>query len=305
MFKLLFVSLNFILLISTVQAATQSNLQDRVARLERMANNPVLLKLSERLADQQREIGRLNDRIDRLKYVIKALKKQSTKQYLDADSRLTQLEKAPKTAIVTPPSVPATPVVLPPLASVKSDKKPISTPTKSSKKATATPKLSVPKKTAVTQQPTQKSTPTSKPQTSTLANQAIHPATAEETATYQKSFNLLKTHQYKLAFNAFSDFVKRYKNSALAANAVYWKAEITAVQVKNKAAAKIFSEVVSLYPTSAKVPASLFRWANIEADLKNTKKAKALYQKIIKQYPNDTIAKKAKSRLDALQGKGK
>jgi tol-pal system protein YbgF len=287
------VGLNFILLISTVQAATQSNLEDRVARLERMANNPVLLKLSERLAEQQQEIGRLNDRIDRLKYAVGILQKQSTKQYLDADSRLTQLEKVPKETSMVAPSSPTGPATLPASAGEKSAIKSTLMPTK-----TTAPALSVTKKTAVTQ-PNQKLS-----QSSNSANEPIHPATAEETAAYQKSFDLLKTHQYKPAFNAFSDFVKQYKNSALAANAVYWKAEVAAVQGQNKEAAQIFSDVISLYPNSPKVPASLLRWADIETDLMHTKKAKALYQKIIKQYPNDNVAKKAKSRLDAMEGKG-
>lgn len=72
-------------------AAPQS-IEDRVERLERMANNPVLIQLSRRLAEQQRQIQSLYDEVDRLNYQLKQTQDKLAKQYKEADDRLSVLE---------------------------------------------------------------------------------------------------------------------------------------------------------------------------------------------------------------------
>ena len=75
-------------------------LDQRVERLERMANNPVLMQHSQRMNDQQREIQSLYDEIDRLKNQLRALESRLAKQYQEMDERLHQLQT--KTAVVRP-----------------------------------------------------------------------------------------------------------------------------------------------------------------------------------------------------------
>ncbi|MFA6698690.1 MAG: tol-pal system protein YbgF [Thiomicrospira sp.] len=89
---------------SLVMAQT---LDQRVERLERMANNPVLLQHAQRMNDQQREIQSLYDEIDRLKNQLRALEKTLSKQYREMDERLHQL-KQQTAASVAPAASPRT-----------------------------------------------------------------------------------------------------------------------------------------------------------------------------------------------------
>lgn len=82
-------------------------LDQRVERLERMANNPVLLQHAQRMNDQQREIQSLYDEIDRLKNQLRALENTLSKQYREMDERLHQL-KQQTAASVAPAASPRT-----------------------------------------------------------------------------------------------------------------------------------------------------------------------------------------------------
>lgn len=77
--------------ITSVNAAATS-IEQRVQRLERMTENPVLLQLSRRLGEQQREIQQLHDAIDRLKRDLRNAEHKSDKRYKETDDRLSSLE---------------------------------------------------------------------------------------------------------------------------------------------------------------------------------------------------------------------
>ncbi|MGM0541680.1 MAG: tol-pal system protein YbgF [Pseudomonadota bacterium] len=77
--------------ITSVNAAGNS-IEQRVQRLERMTENPVLLQLSRRLGEQQREIQQLHDAIDRLKRDLRNAEHKSDKRYKETDDRLSALE---------------------------------------------------------------------------------------------------------------------------------------------------------------------------------------------------------------------
>lgn len=80
---------------SNVYAKEQS-LEQRVTRLEKMADNPVLIQLSRQLGEQQREIQNLHDLIDRLNYRLKQLSEREDGRYKESDDRLSKLETAAK-----------------------------------------------------------------------------------------------------------------------------------------------------------------------------------------------------------------
>lgn len=71
-------------------------LQQRVERLERIADNPVLLQQSQRINEQQREIQTLYDEVDRLTRLIQSFETKLAKQYQDMDERMSQLETRAK-----------------------------------------------------------------------------------------------------------------------------------------------------------------------------------------------------------------
>ncbi|VAW46484.1 TPR repeat containing exported protein; Putative periplasmic protein contains a protein prenylyltransferase domain [hydrothermal vent metagenome] len=96
---------------SSVLAATQTSNEERLQRIERIIENPVLLQLSRRLGEQQREIQELQDQIDYLKRDLRKVNRLSDKRNKESDDRLSELEstrdklKTQKEAYVAPLSV--------------------------------------------------------------------------------------------------------------------------------------------------------------------------------------------------------
>lgn len=98
-----------------VEVIESADLQKRVARLERMLENPVLLQLSDRLADQEKEIQQLGDQIDRLNWRIKQLQKRHQQdiaalqaQIEDLNAKLAKPAEVPVAEAENPaPTVPA------------------------------------------------------------------------------------------------------------------------------------------------------------------------------------------------------
>jgi len=251
--------------IPMANAAPQS-MEERVQRLERMADNPVLIQLSRRLAEQQRQIQSLYDEVDRLNYQLKQTQEKLAKQYQEADERLSVLEKTLQTS--------------------NSQEQPVLSSTS----------LSSEDKSALVSTGESKSGELSSPAKKT----ATHVATQEEKRAYDAAFALMKKSDYQGASKAFSAFKKKYPNSRLASNSAYWEGEAEAVLGNDKAALKAFVEVYETYPTSHKAPAAMLRAADMHQDVGNQKEAKALYEKLIQAYPKKSVAEKARKRLSAI-----
>ena len=269
-----------------------TDLQNRIERLERMADNPVLLQLSRRLADQQREIQGLYDQIDRLQFDLKNFKEQAGKRYRDSDARLTELEAdrnpghaetMPNDLIPEVTSVPLTPAVLP-----------VSVTDASLPPVEKTPQAIVPEATQVQAKPE-----TLVPVANTTAIKT-RPATDEEKAAYQAAFDLMKKKQYAESIQAFEDFRQRYPDSILSSNAAYWAGEGYLITGDKDKAIAAFDVVQTVYPDSSKKPAAMLRQADTLRDTNQKTKAKALYESLIQQHPDSPITAKAKTRLEGL-----
>ncbi|BBP43740.1 tol-pal system protein YbgF [Thiosulfativibrio zosterae] len=285
---------------TTAQATTPAvktqvdttDLQNRIERLERMADNPVLLQLSRRLADQQREIQGLYDQIDRLQFDLKNFKEQAGKRYRDSDARLTELEAdrnpghaetMPNDLIPEATSVPLTPAILP-VSVTDASLPPVDKTPQAAEPAT--PQVQVkPEKVSPVANPTAIKT---------------RPATDEEKAAYQAAFDLMKKKQYAESIQAFEDFRKSYPESILSSNAAYWAGEGYLISGEKDKAIAAFDVVQTLYPDSSKKPAAMLRQADTLRDTNQKSQAKALYESLIKQHPDSTIAAKAKTRIEGL-----
>lgn len=252
---------------TTVQAAAQS-LEQRVDRLERRADNPVLIQLSRRLAEQQRQIQELYGEMDRLKYQLSQARDKMAKQYQETDERISQLEAQPVK--------PIEPVAAVPVVSSESV-------------ASAGAKAEAASK--------------GKPGDAKAATNAIHAPTAEEQKAYEAAFALIKKSDYKSASKAFSSFKKQYPQSALASNASYWEGESEVILGHDQKALKAFKMVYEKYPDSSKAPDAMLRSADMLREMGQTKEAKALYQKLLKAFPKDKASGKAEQRLKDLKGK--
>lgn len=249
---------------TTVQAAAQS-LEQRVERLERRADNPVLIQLSRRLAEQQRQIQELYGEVDRLKYQLSQARDKMAKQYQETDERISQLEAQPVEPVAAVPVVSSESVASKGVQT-KADSKNESGDAK-----------------AITN--------------------AIHAPTAEEKKAYDEAFALIKKSDYKSATKAFSAFKKQYPQSALASNASYWEGESEVILGNDQKALKAFKMVYEKYPDSSKAPDAMLRSADMHQEMGKSKEAKALYQKLLEAFPKDKASGKAAQRLKDLKGK--
>jgi tol-pal system protein YbgF len=87
-----FTRIIFIILFFTVINVQARSIEDRVDRLERKVNNPVLMQLSRKIGEQQREIQNLYDKIDRLQYKLDLIQTKQSDRYKETDDRLSSLE---------------------------------------------------------------------------------------------------------------------------------------------------------------------------------------------------------------------
>jgi tol-pal system protein YbgF len=122
-----------------------------------------------------------------------------------------------------------------------------------------------------------------------------------EKKTYDAAFALVTSGDYKGAIDALQDFLKRFPNSAYAANAQYWLGNAYYAQrdYKNSIAAQ--EVVISTYKDSPKAPDAMLNIASNYIDLKDNKNAKKTLQRLVKAFPDSSAAQAAKDRLAALK----
>lgn len=273
-----------------VQAVTTTELDKRLQRLEKMAENPIYLQLMRRIETQEKEVQRLQDRMDRLAYELEKLKKQSDKRYAENDERISQLasqlkqlqsqqEEGGSASVpeVALPMAPSTSLTQKPTPSTDSETQPKDLPAEPVAPKPATQDKAI--------QPKAIST---------------HFPTSEEKEAYKSAFALVKTGKYAEAIKAFKAFQKQYPASKLAANAAYWQGEVGLLQKQNQQALEAFDRVLMLYPKSLKVPDAMLRKADALVLLGQTEEAKNLYQMIAKKYPDSRAAKSVGKRLKIL-----
>ncbi|MCF6345471.1 MAG: tol-pal system protein YbgF [Thiomicrorhabdus sp.] len=269
---------------SIVFAATpESSVEDRLQRIERIIENPVLLQLSRRLGEQQREIQDLQDQIDYLKRDLRKINRVADKRYKENDDRLSHLENATEDLANQVPVVDEKIENDALVSEIDSNERyddgvgGEKNPQKEMKKIMG-----------------------SDASASTLTPVKTHPATSKEQATYQLAFALIKKGQYDASIQAFQSFLNRYPNSELASNSAYWMGEAHYIQKDNQAALKAFNVVIKRYPSSSKTADAMLRAGDCLENLKQLKKAKNMYNQLITLHSGTSAAEKAIKRLEKL-----
>jgi tol-pal system protein YbgF len=122
-----------------------------------------------------------------------------------------------------------------------------------------------------------------------------------EKQAYDNAQQLLASGDYKAAAAALQDFVRRYPDSAYAAEAQYrlGSSYYALRDYKNAIAAQEL--VVSNYGTSTKAPDAMLNLASIYTEQKDNKKAKKVLQQLMTKYPDSSAAGLAKTRLASLK----
>ena len=118
---------------------------------------------------------------------------------------------------------------------------------------------------------------------------------------YDQANTLLDSLKYKEAFQAFTDFIKQFPNSALLPDAKYGLAN-TQFNLKNyKASIGTYQKLLDQHPEFAKNPEALLDLANAQIQLALIPEAKKSLKDLIKKYPQSDLIKNAQKRLKVLE----
>jgi len=123
---------------------------------------------------------------------------------------------------------------------------------------------------------------------------AVEPS---EQSSYEAALAQFKSGDYKGAAGALDGFVKRYPDSAYAANAQYWLGNAFYAMRDCKSAIAAQQVVVKAYPDSPKASDALLNMASCYTELKDKGNAKKTLQELLAKYPDSTAAQTAKDRL--------
>ncbi len=99
---------------------------------------------------------------------------------------------------------------------------------------------------------------------------------------------------------AFSDLLRRYPDSELAADAQFFIGEAFAAEGTITAADSAYARVVSRYAESPRAPTSLYKRGGLAQSARRTTAAKRLYNELIRRYPSSDEAELARERLRVL-----
>jgi tol-pal system protein YbgF len=138
------------------------------------------------------------------------------------------------------------------------------------------------------------------PQQATVDGQVAEVLPSEKTA-YESAYALIQSGDYKGATTALQDFVRRYPDSAYAANAQYWLGNAYYALGDYKKAIAAQEVVTTTYAGSTKVPDAMLNIGSSYALLKDSKNAKKALQQLVSKYPESSAAKTAKDRLASLK----
>jgi tol-pal system protein YbgF len=99
---------------------------------------------------------------------------------------------------------------------------------------------------------------------------------------------------------AFTDLLKRYPESDLAADAQFYIGEAYAAEGTTAAADSAYARVVSKYADSPRAPTALYKRGVMAQTARRTTAAKRLYNELIDKYPSSDEAELARERLRVL-----
>jgi len=117
---------------------------------------------------------------------------------------------------------------------------------------------------------------------------------------FQLGKDQLARRGYSAARSAFTDFLAKYPDSELAADAQFYLAEALAGEGKTAAADTAYSRVVSKYPTSLRAATALYKRGVAQQKGGKTASAKRTFNELIKLYPESDEAALARERLRAM-----
>jgi len=138
------------------------------------------------------------------------------------------------------------------------------------------------------------------PQQETVDGQVASVLPSEKSA-YDSATAMFQSGDYQGATTALQDFVRRYPDSAYAANAQYWLGNAYYALGDYKKAIAAQEVVTTTYASSPKAPDAMLNIGSSYALLKDGKNAKKALQQLVSKYPESSAARTAKDRLASLK----
>jgi tol-pal system protein YbgF len=120
---------------------------------------------------------------------------------------------------------------------------------------------------------------------------------------YQQAFTMLRVKKHGEAAKAFSEFLRTFPDSSLAANSQYWLGECYYGQRRFQEAIDEFERVFTFYPSSNKVPASLLKIGYSHLEQQHASMARSVFQQLVRTYPQSQAAMKAHGRLQEVNAR--
>ena len=118
---------------------------------------------------------------------------------------------------------------------------------------------------------------------------------------YDQANALLDGLKNKEAFQAFTDFIKQFPNSALLADAKYSLANAQFNLKNYKATIGTYQKLLDQHPDFVKNPEALLGLANAQIQLALIPEAKKSLKDLIKKYPKSDVIQNAQKRLKVLE----
>lgn len=236
------------------------SIEQRLDRLERIADNPVLIQHAQRIEQQQREIQSLHDRLDRQDRLIAELEKLLNQFESSINQRLITLEKRDSAQLSSEAS-----------GQLIDD-------VSSSKLGQADSGE------ALLQQ--------------NGANTEEAQTASSERARYDVAFDALRDSRFDEAVDLFSAYIGDYPSAGLTSDAIYWLGESYMMKQSFLQAYDTFNKLIENYSTSSKLPDAMLRAADSLVGMEKMTEAQKMYQKLIALLPESRSAKTAERRLE-------
>jgi len=118
---------------------------------------------------------------------------------------------------------------------------------------------------------------------------------------YAQALALFKKKKIDQAYEGFANYLNKYPNGKMAANARFWMGDCLYNQNEYELAILDYQKVIVDYPNNPKAAAALLKQGMAFEKLKDGATARIVYQKILDNYPESDQTATAKSRLQSLQ----
>ena len=125
-------------------------------------------------------------------------------------------------------------------------------------------------------------------------------ASSVEQSVYSQAFSALKAGSYSIAITGFRDFLTTYPASPLAENAQYWLGEAYYVTRSYDEAGSAFRTVLQKYPTSRKAPDAMLKLGFTQYEQKRYGDSRRTLEEVAQKYPDSDAARLAADRLKRI-----